>query len=546
LDRRFRISLRHQVRDEGKTALTLGVAFPSTYPKSLPKLKLEFDEDTHRRTRAKAEDVIKSRPKALLGAEMIFEIATLLQDVLDNVPHTNAEEIPTLDEERTAREQVALLEAQQIEDDRRRHALQAANEKNTDHENQLLLELVERERNRAALRRANLTSSSTQLVETQNIPGGFAFEQPSREIRCPNGRRAVINVLHQRTVLRRGPASTVSTIQPWDDSDYSDPNGVTPVKAEADAPFLALKQCHFVIDDETRGHNSRLESILDLHTKLKAHPSILPLLNFRIQRSTSKEEPHSSSADAWTVIILMQLASQGSLMDLIETVETLDIKKVRSWSIQILEGLHHYHRHGTAHGLLTLTNILLERDEAKSTVVKLSDGGYQIELHSLVKRIDSNWSLTWTAPESAANPRAEILPSRDIWSFGVCFVQMAFGLDTVNRYGSPIALQNELHLSDSLAALLSQVFHSDPKKRPSAWDLLHFEFFRNDDALLTEAGGSVLSESLLGGKRSWLSPRNRRESVHAAPVSSRYAKEFVEDGKLGRGGFGEVFRGKEH
>ncbi|KAK4697319.1 hypothetical protein P7C71_g738, partial [Lecanoromycetidae sp. Uapishka_2] len=136
------------------------------------------------------------------------------------------------------------------------------------------------------------------------------------------------------------------------------------------------------------------------------------------------------------------------------------------------------------------------------------------------------------------------LVKQHIWNFGVCFLQMAFGLAVTTQHESPFALLDGLKLTKSLQALLSQIFQIEPRKRPSAWDLLHFEFFRNDDTLLEE------ENSQEGMSRSDILPRTvesqrfhpRRESYTAPP--SRYAKEFVEEGRLGRGGFGEVFRAR--
>lgn len=226
-------------------------------------------------------------------------------------------------------------------------------------------------------------------------------------------------------------------------------------------------------------------------------------------------------------------------------------KLVRAWSIRLIEGLQHYHRHGAAHASLHLGNILLETDETergnrKLTVAKLSDGGYQRDLHLLKRGNTPRYSsMAWTAPEVVNNAtQAEAMPATDIWDFGICFLQMAFGLSILSEHQSPKSLREELNMTKSLTALLSQMFQNDPKKRPSAWDLLHFEFFRNDDQLLEEnpTFSSISEDAAISDNRDMQRYHFRRESS-AAP-QSRYAKEFVEDGRLGRGGFGEVFKAR--
>lgn len=47
-----------------------------------------------------AQELLQRKPQNLLGSEMIFEIATSLQDILDSIPVAAA--VPNLDEERIA------------------------------------------------------------------------------------------------------------------------------------------------------------------------------------------------------------------------------------------------------------------------------------------------------------------------------------------------------------------------------------------------------------------------------------------------------------
>ena len=247
----------------------------------------------------------------------------------------------------------------------------------------------------------------------------------------------------------------------------------------------------------------------------------------------------------------MGLAERRSLQETLEVVDKLDIKLLRAWSIRLIEGLQHYHRHGSAHANLHLGNVLLEtgetkRGDRKVTVAKMSDGGFQRDLHLLKKCKPPRYSsIAWTAPEVVnTNTQAEAMPATDIWDFGLCFLQMAFGLSILGEHRSPESLMKELKTTKSLTALLTQMFQNDPKKRPSAWDLLHFEFFRNDDQLLEEdpTFPSISGEAANSDGKGLQRHHFRREST-AAP-QSRYAKEFVEDGRLGRGGFGEVFKAR--
>ena len=528
-DRAFQINLRNQAIEEQKIALTLAVSFPPTYPKSLPRLTLRFGDSLRQREQKQAQDVIDSKPKSLLGSEMIFDIATSLQDILDDNA-TSLEVIPTLDEERAAKEVAVRLKAQQDEEERRQQVTKAEEE-----EEQILLEMVRHRKSQSAMRNSKLIEQMDQASVGQDILGGVTFERPSRTRNREDNGTITINTVYQRVHYRQGPVSNVVTVQPW--------NVGQPV-----SPFLVLKECKI---SSTKRAVQNLESRLEFHTQLKSHQSIMQPLNFRIQRDADNDSSSSNDNGSWTIIVLMELAERRSLRETLEVVDKLDIKLLRAWSIRLIEGLQHYHRHGSAHASLHLGNVLLgtgetKRGDRKLTVAKLSDGGYQRDLHLLKKGKTTRYSsIAWTAPEVVNNNiQAEAMPATDIWDFGLCFLQMAFGLSILSEHQSPDSLMKELKMAKSLTALLSQMFQNDPKKRPSAWSLLHFEWFRTDDQLLEEQptfpsiSGEVATFDVEGLQRHHF----RREST--ATPQSRYAKEFVEDGLLGRGGFGEVFKAR--
>ena len=533
-DRAFQINLRTQVGEEQRIALTLLVSLPPTYPKSLPHLNLRFGDSLRQKEQKQAQKIINTKPKSLLGSEMIFEIATSLQEILDD-NSASVELVPTLDEERAAREVAARLKAQEDEEERRQQVIKAEEE-----EERTLLELMKRRKLQSARRNSKSINESDQPFVGEDVIGGVTFESPVRLRNREGNRTITIRTVHQRVQYRHGPVSNVVTVQPW--------NVGQALSANENPPFLVLKEYKI---SSTRRAVQNLESKLEFHTQLKPHQSIIQPLNFRIARDTDNESSASNDDGNWTIMILMELAERRSLRETLEVVDKLDIKLVRASSIRLIEGLQHYHRHGFAHANLHLGNVLLgtgetERGDRKLTVAKLSDGGFQRELHLLRKGSTPRYcSVTWTAPEVFnSNSQEEAMPATDVWDFGLCFLQMAFGLSILSEHQSPNSLMEELKLTRSLTALLKQIFQSDPKKRPSAWDLLHFEFFRNDDQFLEEGGSfpSMLEEAVISDIKGSQPHHFRRESK--ALPQARYSKEFVEDGRLGRGGFGEVFKAR--
>ena len=529
--------------DEEKVTITLNVSFPPTYPKTFPRLKLSFDEDVRPNARKQAQDVIQTRPKALdPGTEMIYEFAVLLQEVLDNAFKNISKDAPTLDEERTIRE-AALLKAQEEEQSRQLQATHAEDVESSEEEQRLLQELVEQEKSRFAQRKLSKISSTVEQSDiNQNVAGAIQFDH-SAMVKDRSGKMLDVRLVYDKVFYREGPIATTFTVQVWQQANDS---GITGGTNTAQAPFLLLKECFVVstgLDDNVKKAVQNLEMKLDHQTHGQIpHPSVVKPINYLILRSDIRDE--SSSTSGWTVSVLTEMASKGSLSELLEMIGQLsDIKKIRAWALQILEGLHHYHRHGSAHGGIHLNNILLEQGEAKNIVVRLSDGVYGRELHLLKGYSRNDWPLSWKAPEDATS-RVEASVASDIWDFGICLLQMGFGKDIIHEHRSPAALLDDLKFSKSFKALLRQVFNTNPKKRPSAWDALHFEFFRNDDALLEHQHYDPSTRQLSATDLSMSVTRHSRRESTTIPSSSRYAKEFVEDGRLGRGGFGEVFRAR--
>ncbi|KAL9125452.1 MAG: hypothetical protein Q9217_005350 [Psora testacea] len=522
-DRAFRIGLKTYFDDLEKVAIILSVSLPATYPKTLPKLSLLFDEDVRAEVRAAAEEIVREKPKTLVGSEMIYDLTTALQDILDNIPRNDPKDLPTLDEERAARERAARVEAEELEAEQRLQAAKAASEDAVDQEQELIQELVKQGKARAARRKAQ-TSINLEGPVAEQIPRGLSFDRPSAvTFRDSTGKPVTVRAVSGKLLYKLGRGTTLFLVSPWPESEHA--------KCEA---FLVLKECHFQsLESTVRKKLQDLETTLDTQAREVANQSVVKPVNFRIQR-TIEEGLEPTDSVRWTVSILSEFTSKGSMQSYLSIANTLDVRKLKAWCIQLLEGLHHYHQQGLAHGSVHLANILLWDGEALTTVAKWTDGVYAHALHLLTGHFQSRNPSGWAAPEALASADDyEPTTCTDVWDFGVCMLQMAFGQNFIRQYEGPSMAISQLGLMQSLKSLLSAVFSPNAKQRPSAWDLLHFEFFRNEDDYLVERPGP----------HSMTSSRMRRESQ--GPLdSSEYARKFVEEGRLGRGGFGEVFRAR--
>ena len=121
---------------------------------------------------------------------------------------------------------------------------------------------------------------------------------------------------------------------------------------------------------------------------------------------------------------------------------------------------------------------------------------------------------------------------------------MLFGLKVISSYASPRGLIQTLKLSSSLHELLDKQFRPDFKQRATTFDLLPAAFLRSEDPVLAPV--SAPASHSTGHEKHRITGQMARRRSEAVPkfASSRYRSDFVEAGRLGRGGFGEVVRSR--
>ena len=125
--------------------VALSVTLPATYPKTLPQCRVTYTNEIRQTTKAKVDEVIKKKPKELLGTEMVFELATSIQDILEESASQQAKDKPTLNEERVLQE-AATQEVAKAQQEEQLKLLEVAEEE----EDRMLSLMVEREHARIA------------------------------------------------------------------------------------------------------------------------------------------------------------------------------------------------------------------------------------------------------------------------------------------------------------------------------------------------------------------------------------------------------------
>ena len=349
------------------------------------------------------------------------------------------------------------------------------------------------------------------------------FDQ-STTFRDLDGSELMINAVYGKILFREGPVSKlwlVRHIGAHQHLGYS----------------LLLKECQIQAsgsDVSVKKQIQNLETKLEALTHLAVHPNVARPLAFKIERF---EVSDSSKTQGWSLKILMEKSGRNSLHDLLEMTGPLELAVGRAWIIQILEALDHYHRWGMTHADIHPHNVLLEKVDTGRVIAKLADGGYQHDLHLLKGKIPTDYtgavSIYWTPPELVKDT-LNFSPATDIWSLGIVVLQIFFGLEFQSKHQSPMTFLESSSLSPSFERLVRSMFQYEPKKRTSAWELVSAAFLRNDDPLFQEA---IVGSSATKGSK-------RRASSHNQSSNSRFTTDFVQEGRLGKGGYGSVVKAR--
>jgi translation initiation factor 2-alpha kinase 4 len=94
-----------------------------------------------------------------------------------------------------------------------------------------------------------------------------------------------------------------------------------------------------------------------------------------------------------------------------------------------------------------------------------------------------------------------------------------------------------------LEELVSRFFKDDKQKRPRPFELGSSEFLATDAPVLAESDTFQMLPTT--PSLSSIPAKLRRESMSRGAAISRFAEDFVEEGRLGKGGFGEVVKARQ-
>lgn len=522
----------------------LHVVFTATYPKSIPLLSLKLDDGLREGTRFKLQKVVETKSKEMAVERpmdpMIHEIGEALKEILDEAAEAKAagRELPSLEEERAMHEADAVRKAAREHEELAAIEKQAqiAEEERLAADAQVLVakyEQISKDSRRKS--RAHATYGE-QIIEEdfEETRERVVFDEPVKLI-DDFGNERTFQAVTGYYRIRQGPVSECFTARPVLKGDP--------------AQLLVLKKTTIRSSEnkksEFRNQLAGLEKELSNLMKIDRE-NILRIYAYKMTKE-------SKSPDSlWTVSILTEYGNKGSLEECLEISGGLTTEKVKAWAMVLINALNYLHSQGIVHRDLHASNVLLVRSPLGIMTPKIADAGFQHRLHALknaqsIEKLGLARSVYWVPPENVNAERPQFTDKTDIWDFGIIFLQMIWGLGVLSEFSAPQRIPEEQALSRSLDEMIRKVFAPDPKKRTRAHDLKMSTFLVGNDERYEETSMPLSKSGSTTALTSSAFSRGRHGSMidHRPLHFSRYQEDFVQEARLGKGGFGEVLKARK-
>lgn len=496
--------------------------FPREYPKVLPKINVVEIQPKDPEIKRQVDHLIATIPHQHQGSESVYEVNAAIMDFLEQTITDKAAKRTelSLEEERAAREAQAKKQLEEQEESERRRQAQEAEMKGKLLESQV--ESEKQRRMKTTLTRKITAEDHADLYDVPEEPVRFDQSMTCRDTATtvPFKFKSVVG----RSVILKRKDKKITIVAPRVDTD------------RVQAPQMLLKEIY--LPDTIGGKAGDLQKCLEEvekaleSSKEHRHPNVVDLLNYKIEHLESDDGPGQ-----WRLSILSEFANKGSLAALIALAGPLSAAKIRSLTRQIVDALLFFDQQGYVHPALHAGNVMLFLSPTGGLTVKLSDG-YGTQLKDLVQAASDPSTQTnkdlplWIAPELNGK-NAKRSNKTCIWDLGVIIMQMALGNHVKEMYTSPSNVLEGVDFESSSERLMEELFQPNPNNRPTAFELSRKQFFYEDREAMFRSQSPNLPSTP--------SRRRRYSDKHR---KSRYRDEWEELERIGKGGFGSVFRAR--
>ena len=476
------------------------------------------------------EQLLSTWPNGDTSADL-FALTLLLTDILDTAAQANAadRETPSLNDQREQQREEAA-KAQADEEEQRLEEERKLAQTSQREQQQLFRDQLrkQRQQQREAKRKNRPVDQASIKHDWEELLVDITFARPF-ELRLLSGPRPChqLAILHQVSQDECGRLYTAAPIMP---------------EGRLDEPLQSLRQLEIIetfLDEAKKQRLERLERDVEILRTMDDH--LVRFLALKIEKQIDAD-----SVGLWSIITVTEMANQGSVESVLQCTGAVSSTKVRLWALEILQGLDALHSRGLAHGSLDIGALKLNKASNSDAVsIQLADSCVREHLRSLVakqgtmgSRAASPTPTAWTHPSVNCD---EVGGSKhvDLWDFGVLLVQMAAGPLALHDYATPDSFIASAQLTFSFEELLTRCFRSNPNKKVRAFDLIMSKFLSSDDDCYEVSGHAVV-------KQPFIESRTPRRPSGPTPNSllGRYAHEFNEIMRLGRGGQGVVVKAR--
>ncbi|KAJ1963412.1 eukaryotic translation initiation factor 2-alpha kinase [Dipsacomyces acuminosporus] len=464
-------------------SIGLHVRLTKAYPRTIPQISLE---EAVGLSDAQVQDALamaKQQISALIGSEMIYELALSLGDFI--TANNSAAQVarPSFHQQMVERERAGRRADIEREQAHMRRQMEAMAEEQHALEIRIREEL-ERKQRQVLTDRQREKHLSDIADAVHSVAGRWA-----EGIQLLKFSSTICLDPH---MPRNGRFSTVALEESAIVDQLCSVYDAYPTDLVGASIHLSDRftvQC-FSITSQHYSTDQGIKQLIKIKSRITdlaqiRHQNLVTVYGCHLE--TLEEQSQSLGLKLWVLSDTLSTHDGSTLEDVLESCGSIAIAQTRTYLRHILLSLVGLHAAGFIHRSITPGNILLVKEGRGKFVAKLFNTSYReelIELHRLTPLssgiADSVGNDIRVSPEVMDRPDM-MGRKNDIWCVGVVALQMALGLDSMRNVaigGEPAVLESSAEsISPALHRVLSMMLTVDHRQRPTAMEVLNDPFF---------------------------------------------------------------------